>query len=78
MIPTLLFLLGVATDILWVRAVQTSVARRPLHASTYNMLLAVIGLSSTWTVIANDSLPGLTAYVLGCGLGTYLTSLKKP
>jgi hypothetical protein len=72
----LLFFFGLLTDLVWCPLVQSTVKRQPLRAAALSMVLAILVVGTPWIIITTNNLPGFAAYVLGCGVGTYLTTRR--
>jgi multidrug transporter EmrE-like cation transporter len=68
-----LFTLGMITDLAWVSTVRASAKGQATPAALWTTVLTLIGLVSSWVVIAQDSVPYAITYTLGCGIGAWLT-----
>jgi len=67
----LLFLAGVAIDLVGTVYVMSVADRKPLIALFTAMFITASGLAANWVVIAEKDKAGAIAYILGCGIGTY-------
>jgi hypothetical protein len=66
------FLLGVATDILWIKCTQEIVnSRRPIRAGIYSVALAAPGLFGFMEITRDISLAA--PYLLGLFVGTIVS-----
>lgn len=68
-----LFLMGMLTDITWVKCIRASAQGKALATSLWTMALTTIGILSSWWIIAGQDVAGLLAVVLGGGVGSFIT-----
>lgn len=73
----MLFVFGLAVDLLWCLSVQSSARLQAARATLYTVFLTGIQLAANWYIISDHSYPGFVAYIVGCALGTYLASTPR-
>jgi len=72
-----LFGFGFVIDILLCLQIQATNAFKNVQATVYTILLTTVSMASTWLIIKNEDYIGFACYVVGCGVGTYLTTTKS-
>jgi len=73
----ILFLLGLATDILWVGLTKAVADRAAARATIMSVSLEGFKLATAWIVITNDSLASAASFLVGCAIGTYFSTRYK-
>ena len=69
-----LFVFGLITDVVFCLQVQATTALKNVQAALFTILLTSVGLTANWIIIKTDSAEGFIAYVIGCGVGTYVAT----